>query len=68
LFQKTLELSPDAETKSWAYLYLGRLADAAGEREQAEENYRAALAIEGAPASVKSAAEKGLAQPFHRDK
>jgi tetratricopeptide (TPR) repeat protein len=68
LFQKTLELSPDAETKSWAYLYLGRLADAAGEREQAEENYRAALAIEGVPASVKSAAEKGLAQPFHRDK
>jgi tetratricopeptide (TPR) repeat protein len=67
LFQKTLELSPDAETKSWAYLYLGRLADAAGEREQAEENYRSALAIDGAPVSVKSAAEKGLAQPFHRD-
>lgn len=68
LFQKTLELSPDSETKSWAYLYLGRLADAAGEREQAEENYRAALQIDGVPASVKSAAEKGLAQPFHRDK
>jgi tetratricopeptide (TPR) repeat protein len=68
LFQKTLELSPDAETKSWTYLYLGRLADAAGERDQAEENYRSALAVEGVPASVKSAAEKGLAQPFHRDK
>lgn len=66
LFQKTLEMSPDNETKSWAYLYLGRLADAAGERDEAEKNYRAVLAIEGAPASVKTAAEKGLAQPFRR--
>jgi tetratricopeptide (TPR) repeat protein len=66
LFQKTLELSPDDETKSWAYLYLGRLADAAGEREQAEKHYRAALAIQGAPDQVKTAAEKGLAQPFQR--
>jgi tetratricopeptide (TPR) repeat protein len=68
LFQKTLELGPDKDTKSWAYLYLARLADAAGEREEAEKNYRSALAIEGAPASVRSAAEKGLAQPFHKDK
>lgn len=68
LFQKILELSPDKETKSWAYLYLGRLADAAGERGQAEKNYRAVLAIDGAPASVRSAAEKELAQPFHKDK
>jgi TolA-binding protein len=68
LFQKTLELSPDKETMSWSYLYLGRLADAAGEREQAEKNYRSVLAIDGAPASVRSAAEKGLAQPFQKDK
>jgi tetratricopeptide (TPR) repeat protein len=68
LFQKTLEMSPDNETTSWAYLYLGRLSDAAGEREEAEKNYRAALAVDGAPASVKTAAEKGLAQPFGRDK
>jgi hypothetical protein len=53
---------------SWAYLYLGRLADAAGEREQAEKNYRSVLAIDGAPTSVRSAAEKGLAQPFNKDK
>jgi tetratricopeptide (TPR) repeat protein len=68
LFEKTIDLSPDAETKSWAYLYLGRLADSAGEREQAEKNYRAALAVEGVPAGVKTAAEKGLAAPFQRDK
>jgi len=64
LFEKTLETSPDDATKSWAYLYLGRLSDAAGERQQAEKNYRAALAIHGAPEQVKAAAEKGLAQPF----
>jgi tetratricopeptide (TPR) repeat protein len=66
LFQKTLEMSPDDETKSWAYLYLGRLSDAAGEREQAEKHYRAALAVRAAPKQVKDAAEKGLAQPFQR--
>jgi tetratricopeptide (TPR) repeat protein len=66
LFQKTLEMSPDDETKSWAYLYLGRLSDASGEREQAEKHYRAALAVRGAPEQVKVAAQKGLAQPFQR--
>jgi tetratricopeptide (TPR) repeat protein len=66
LLQKTLEMSPDDETKSWAYLYLGRLSDAAGQREQAEQQYRAALAVRGAPEQVKVAAEKGLAQPFQR--
>ena len=66
LFQKTLDLSPDDETKSWVHLYLGRLSDAAGERQEAEKHYRAALAVRGAPEQVKVAAEKGLAQPFQR--
>ena len=66
LFQKTLEMSPDDETRSWAYLYLGRLSDAAGERDQAEKDYRAALAVQGAPEQVRAAAKKGLAQPFQR--
>jgi tetratricopeptide (TPR) repeat protein len=66
LFQKTLEMSPDDETRSWAHLYLGRLSDAAGQREQAENHYRAALAVRVVPEQVKVAAEKGLAQPFQR--
>jgi tetratricopeptide (TPR) repeat protein len=66
LFQKTLEMSPDDDTKSWAHLYLGRLSDAAGERDEAQKHYRAALAVNGAPEQVKAAAEKGLAQPFQR--
>jgi tetratricopeptide (TPR) repeat protein len=66
LFQKTLDMSPEDDIKSWAHLYLGRLSDAAGERQQAEKHYRAALAVRGAPEQVKAAAEKGLAQPFQR--
>jgi len=68
LFQKTLESSPDDETKSWAFLYLGRLADTANRRDEAVTNYRSALAVQGAPASVKSAAEKGLQQSFAQTK
>lgn len=66
LFEKTLQMSPDDETKSWTHLYLARLSDAAGERQEAEKHYRAALAIPGAPEQVKTAAAKGLAQPFQR--
>jgi tetratricopeptide (TPR) repeat protein len=66
LFEKSLELSPDDETKSWSHLYLGRLSDASGDRPQAEKHYRAALAVPGVPEQVKAAAEKGLAQPFQR--
>ena len=64
LFRKVLEMEPDASTKSWSLLYIARLADAQGDRVQAEENYKAALAVQGAPDSVRQAAEKGLQQAF----
>jgi tetratricopeptide (TPR) repeat protein len=66
LFRKVLELEPDAYTKSWSLLYLARLADSQGDREQAEEHYKAALAVEGAPDSVRKAAEKGLKEAFDK--
>jgi len=66
LFRKVLELEPDAYTKSWSLLYLARLADSQGDREQAEEHYKAALAVEGAPESVRKAAEKGLKEAFDK--
>jgi tetratricopeptide (TPR) repeat protein len=63
LFRKVLELDPDAYTKSWSLLYLARLADSQGNRpEEAQKFYKAALAVEGAPDSVRTAAEKGLKQ------
>jgi hypothetical protein len=64
LFRKVLELGPDDETKSWSLLYLARLADSQGERNQAVENYRAVLAVEGAPETVRQAALKGVAEAF----
>jgi tetratricopeptide (TPR) repeat protein len=66
LFRKVLELEPDAATKSWSLLYLGRLADSQGDREQAQEDYKAALAVQGAPDSVREAAEQGLKAAFVR--
>ena len=68
LFRKALELEPDAETKSWSLLYLGRLADSQGDREQAQEHYKAALAVQGAPDSVRQAAQKGLQAAFTKNK
>jgi hypothetical protein len=60
LFRKTLECDPDGYTRAWTHVYLGRLAEAAGERERAAEQYQAALAVEGASAAARQGAEKGL--------
>jgi len=60
LFRKTLESDPDGYTKAWTHVYLGRLAEAAGERERAAEEYKAALAVEGASVAARQGAEKGL--------
>ena len=66
LFRKVLELEPDAETRSWSLLYLARLADSQGDREQAVEKYRAALAVQGAPDTVRQAALKGVDEAFKK--
>jgi tetratricopeptide (TPR) repeat protein len=66
LFRKVLELEPDAATKSWSLLYLARLADSQGDREEAQKQYRAALEVEGAPEAVRQAAEKGVQAAFSR--
>ena len=68
LFHKVLELTPDPETKSWSYVYLGRLAWATGDadrRQTAEKYYRQALAVEAAPEAARSAAKKALEQFSH---
>jgi tetratricopeptide (TPR) repeat protein len=64
LFRKVLELEPDAETKSWSLLYLGRLADSQNLHDEAVDHYKAALAVEGAPDTVRKAAEQGLKEAF----
>jgi tetratricopeptide (TPR) repeat protein len=64
LFRKVLELEPDPDTKSWSLLYLGRLADSQKLHDEAVEHYKAALAVEGAPESVRKAAEQGLKEAY----
>ena len=68
LFRKTLELEPDAETRSWSLLYLARLADSQSDRVQAQEYYKQALAVPGLPEQVREAAEKELQVPFTNSK
>jgi TolA-binding protein len=64
MFEKVLEMQPDAETRAWALVYLGRIADSLGERDQATQHYKAVLAVEGATAGARQAAEQGLKQSF----
>jgi tetratricopeptide (TPR) repeat protein len=60
LFHKTLELSPDSQVRAWTEVYLGRLSEIAGEREEAVRHYEAALAVKEASAAARQAAEQGL--------
>ncbi len=65
LLHKALDLDPDPVVKSWCLLYLARLADnMQGGREQAQDFYKAALAVVGVPEQVRKAAEQGLNQAF----
>ena len=52
---------PDPRTLAWAHVWLGRIHEEGGRREQAGVEYRAALAIEGAPEGARAAAQRGLA-------
>lgn len=60
LFEKTLELSPEAETRSWALVYLGRLSYTGCDPEAAAGYYKQVLAMESAPATARKAAEDGM--------
>lgn len=60
----TAALRPDAASVSWSHVYLGRMHDLAGEREQAIEEYRAALAIADAPEAARTAAQRGIEQAY----
>lgn len=65
LLHKALELDPDPVVKSWCLLYLARLSDNMQDgRQQAQDFYKAALAVDGVPEQVRKAAEQGLNQAF----
>ncbi len=66
-FRKVLELEPDPATKAWALVYIGKLADTQGDKEPAQESYKAALAVQGISDLARQEAQKGLAGAFTRN-
>jgi tetratricopeptide (TPR) repeat protein len=66
LFAKVLESEPEAQVRAWAEVYLGRLSDAAGERDEAMKHYQQALAVEGSSEKAKEAAQKGVQHSFQK--
>ncbi|MDE3170577.1 MAG: tetratricopeptide repeat protein, partial [Acidobacteriota bacterium] len=54
----------DPEVLAWSHVYLGRIHDLEDDRESAITEYRAALAVDGAPANARIAAENGVEAPY----
>lgn len=55
---------PNPSVLAWSHVYLGRLHDVADERDQAMVEYRAALAVSGAPEAALVAAQRGVDKPY----
>jgi len=53
----------DPQTLAWAHIWLARIYDVEERRDLAMPEYRAALGVEGAPQSARSAAQRGLDKP-----
>jgi tetratricopeptide (TPR) repeat protein len=49
---------------AWSHIYLGRIHDLEGERDLAIGEYRAALAVDGAPESALVAAQRGVSVAY----
>lgn len=63
-FQRTLQVSKDPRLVAWAHIYLGRIADIRDDRQQAVIHYKAALQAGDSGADTRTAAERGLKQPY----
>src|SRR6201996_360900 len=63
-FEETIRLSKDPRMLAWSHIYLGRIYDIQDQREQAVNEYRAALTVRDGQADTRLAAEKGLKQPY----
>ncbi len=63
-FQQAAALSSDPRMKAWSHIYLGRMFDLEGEREQARQEYISALAAGDVSPDTRAAAQKGLDEPF----
>jgi hypothetical protein len=55
----------DPSILAWSHVYLGRIDDLEGERDLAVAEYRAALAITGAPEAAYVAAQRGVDEKYN---
>lgn len=63
-FEQTTRLAKDPRMLAWSHIYLGRIDDVESQREQALEQYRAALTVRDGQPDTTRAAERGLKQPY----
>ena len=54
----------DPSALAWSHIYLGRIDDLEGSRPLAVREYKAALAVDGAPESARVAAQQGVDQAY----
>ncbi len=63
-FEKTLDAARDLRLVTWSHIYLGRLDDLKGKRDEALGQYRAASLTAGPYPQAVSAVQSGLSRPF----
>ncbi len=63
-FERALESAHEPKVIAWSHIYLGRIYDLREDRFAALEQYRAALTVSTTLPEAKSAAQKGLDQPY----
>ena len=63
-FEETIRLSKDPRMLAWSHIYLGRIYDIQDQRDQAVNEYRAALTVRDGQADTRLAAENGIKQPY----
>lgn len=63
-FERALKVAQEPKVIAWSHIYLGRIFDLQEQRENALDQYHAALTTGGTLPEVKAAAERGLKQPY----
>lgn len=63
-FERTIDIAREPRMVAWSHIYLGRIMDIQEQRDAAVQQYHAALAAGDSTPDTKTAAERGLAQPY----
>jgi hypothetical protein len=63
-FERALKVAQEPKVIAWSHIYLGRIFDLQEQRENALDQYHAALTSGSTLPEVKAAAERGLQKPY----